>query len=146
MDNTLVSSFIFLAAALFKGTHRSGIDFDHHLVEKPADTASPEDVVEEYYSALLKDEGSVGAHSRSRKSSRPSAQPAGEWGWPVMAPDYSRPRGILVENARIDGNRAIVPVRAGYVNPSGVMDLRLKFGVLMEQINGHWQIAGTYNK
>jgi hypothetical protein len=148
MDITVVTPFVFLAAALFIGTRRSGLNIDNRI-EDAVDPASPEDVVEDFYTALLETEISAKEEAQLKKNLSPSAHlqdVSHKWTWPVIAPDNYRPRGILVENASVDGNRAIVPVRAGYMNPSGGMDLRWKFGVLMEKIDGHWQIAGMYNK
>jgi hypothetical protein len=151
MDIPMISSFFILAAALFLGTRRSGLMVKENQIKNAMSPASPEDVVEDFYSTYLENENP--AHKEARlqqfigsRDSRHTQIENQEWAWPVLSPEDSRPRGILVENARVDGDRALVPVRAGYLGPAGEMDFRLKFGVLMEKIDGQWLIAGTYRK
>jgi hypothetical protein len=150
MDIQVVSSFVVMAAALFIGSRRSGLTINNKRIDHTPRPSSPEKIVEDYYSAYLEKEDCeelLVAKDEATEQAAPGMQTANrEWAWPVMTPDHSRPRGIMVENARVDGNQAIVPVRAGYLNPSGDMDLRWKFGVVMEKVNGQWQIAGTYSK
>jgi hypothetical protein len=149
MDAMLFSSFIVLAAARFIGTRWSGLNINETSMEEDSDASSPEEIVEDFYATILEQEVHAESGFPAKTSSYLPSLSQDEnpvLSWPVIQPGQSRVRGVMVEGASVDGNRAIVPVRTGYMNPAGEFDLRWKYGVLMEKDDGRWQIVGVYNR